>query len=104
MWLCGRHEALACGQEFFLDSDELIMQLWSLKNATEWTPAGKVGVCGRVHDFTLLNIVRTQTNLIVTMSPPCQSWSREGSLQASEMIMVSHFLKHSKLQQHCNRQ
>ena len=45
---------------------------------TAWTPAEFVGICGGVEDHSILNMLRAQSNLVLTMSPPCQSWSRGG--------------------------
>ena len=85
-----RTEAAFClGQEFELDIDEQVMQLWSVKHSlmplkcpihwsTPWPSQRHVGLHGSVADWTLANVIRVQTNLCLSMSPPCQSWSKGG--------------------------
>ena len=77
------------GQEISLDHDEEVMKIWSLRThakvhrcpidfATPWPHSQQVGILGTVDDWTVLNICRMQSNVCVTLSPPCQSWSRAG--------------------------
>ena len=85
-----RTESAFClGQEFELDIDEQVMQLWSVKHAarpftcpvhwsTEWPSQKHVGLHGSVADWTPANVLRVQSNLCLSMSPPCQSWSKGG--------------------------
>ena len=65
------------------------MKLWSLKHNVNaltppiahnvpWNPAECVGVCSPIQEPSILNLLRAQFNLVQTMSPPCQSWSRGG--------------------------
>ena len=87
-WLDKEHE-VCLGQEIFLDRDPLIMSIWDVKHGLQrrqlplagheaWSPAKQVGLCGTVSDPSLIDACRSQANLITTMSPPCQSWSRGG--------------------------
>ena len=88
-WLSSTQPLLLKGQEIAIDSDETVMKLWSLKHNipaifppiahnVPWNPAECVGVCSPVQEPSILNLLRAQFNLIQTMSPPCQSWSRGG--------------------------
>ena len=88
-WLSKTQPFVLKGQELAVDHDDTVMQLWSVKHGaqvlrapisfrTAWTPSECVGICGGVEDYTLLNVLRAQLNLVLTMSPPCQSWSRGG--------------------------
>ena len=43
-----------------------------------WHPTEHVGVCGHIQDPSISNLLRAQCNLLQTMSPPRQSWSRGG--------------------------
>ena len=40
-----------------------------------------VGVLGSVDDFSILNLCLNRGNVIVTLSPPCPTWSRAGKSQ-----------------------
>ena len=85
-----RNETAFClGQEVELDINEQVMQLWSVKHASKprvcpihwsepWPSQKHVGVHGSVADWTTANLIRVQSNLCFTMSPPCQSWSKGG--------------------------
>ena len=88
-WLKSNTDWLILGQEYFLDADPMVMQLWSTKYqqahvrcpvsfTTPWPHGPHVGMCGCVSDLSVLNLLRTQTNLVHTLSPPCQSWSKGG--------------------------
>lgn len=88
-WLHDTQEFVLNGQEIFIDVDDMVMQVWSLKNHAAvlstpiafdvaWVPSDRIGVCGRIQDPSISNLVRAQCNLLQSMSPPCQSWSRGG--------------------------
>ena len=88
-WLDKQGQSICVGQEIFLDQDPRVMEVWSLKFGTPfqhlqgtkniaWTPAKAAGYCGSVSDFTIVDLCRTQVNLLGTISPPCQSWSKGG--------------------------
>lgn len=81
-WMNKNTDWLILGQEFFLDADPTVMQLWSTKCqqahtrcpigfTTPWPHGSHVGLCGCVNDWSVLNVLRTQTNLVHTLSPPC---------------------------------
>ena len=84
-----RAQEIYLGQEIFLDADPQIMSIWSVKHGTQyrtlplagneaWCPAKQVGLCGCISEPCVADACRTQANLIATMSPPCQSWSKGG--------------------------
>ena len=88
-WMSRSQQFMIKGQEVAVDCDDLVMKLWTTKHqavtlrtpiepSMACTPAEFVGICGRVEDHTILNAIRAQSNLVLTMSPPCQSWSRGG--------------------------
>ena len=91
-WSQGLHYVdgtICLGQEVYIDHDVGVMELWSVKNqanfrplplqrGTSWSPARRVGLCGPISDITILEACRSQANLLNTMSPPCQSWSKGG--------------------------
>lgn len=77
------------GQELFVDHDPEVIAIWQVKyNATfkmlplpmgtTWSHCKNVGLCGKVCDSTIVEACRTQANFLVSMSPPCQSWSKGG--------------------------
>ena len=72
-----------------MDRDPLIMSIWDVKHGSKhrqlpltgdkaWSPTKQLGLCGCISDASLIDACRSQANLITTMSPPCQSWSRGG--------------------------
>ena len=87
-WMDRTHE-VCLGQEIFVDRDPLIMSIWDVKHGSKhrqlpltgdkaWSPTKQLGLCGCISDASLIDACRSQANLITTMSPPCQSWSRGG--------------------------
>ena len=65
------------------------MKIWQAKYATavttlpvqrghSWNHLKQVGLCGDVADPSIIEACRTQVNLLLTMSPPCQPWSKGG--------------------------
>lgn len=88
-WLNDSQDFLLKGPEISVDIDSMVMQIWSLKNHkavthtpighdVPWHPSEQIGICGHIQDPTISNMIRAQCNLLQTMSPPCQSWSRGG--------------------------
>ena len=82
-------DSFCIGQEFEVDANEQVMQIWSARRGlmphkcpipwtTKWPTSRFVGIHGPVSDWSMLNTVRVQANMGMTMSPPCQSWSRGG--------------------------
>lgn len=76
-------------QRIEIDADERVMHLWEAKYQQkvrkcpidaigQWDHHEHVGVWGAVHDKSILNLLQSQVNVMVSMSPPCQSWSRAG--------------------------
>ncbi|CAK8997646.1 unnamed protein product, partial [Durusdinium trenchii] len=87
-WLDHSRE-ICLGQEIFVDWDPQIMKIWSIKHGLPhrllplpsreaWCPAKLVGLCGCVSDPSIIEVCRSQVNLLTTISPPCQSWSKGG--------------------------
>ena len=77
------------GRQIFVDHDDTILQLCCaqnsmdmlrcpLKSGAPWNPAGKIAVLGDVADATIPYVHRCQVNLLCSLSPPCQSWSKGG--------------------------
>ena len=88
-WLDSEAKAICVGQELFIDHDSEVMTIWQAKYATpvrtlpltsgrSWSHGKFVGLCGEVGEPSIIEACRTQANLMVTMSPPCQSWSKGG--------------------------
>ena len=88
-WLDTAAKTFYVGQEIFVDRDPEVMSIWQVKYAStarslplrsgdSWTPSKCVGLCGDVNDFSIIEACRAQANHLVTMSPPCQSWSKGG--------------------------
>ena len=88
-FICSTIDSFCISQEFEVDADEHVMQIWSARRGltpykcpiswtTKWPTARFVGIHGPVSDWSILNTVRVQANMGMTMSPPCQSWSRGG--------------------------
>ena len=76
-------------QRIEIDADEQVMHLWEVKYQQkvrktpisafgQWDHRGHVGVLGAVHDKSILNLLQSQVSVCISMSPPCQSWSRAG--------------------------
>ena len=87
-WLDG-NKTMCLGQEIFIDNDPQVMQLWNIKHSatyrtlpldykTAWCHAKHVGLCGSISEPSIMGACRSQVNVITTMSPPCQSWSKGG--------------------------
>ncbi|CAK9108644.1 unnamed protein product [Durusdinium trenchii] len=88
-WLDTAAKALCIGQEIFVDHDPEVMAIWQIKHTAKarslplktgdsWSPSKCVGLCGEVSDRSIIEASRAQANHLVTMSPPCQSWSKGG--------------------------
>ena len=88
-WLPNAGFGFAIGRQVFIDHDETTLQLCCtqhnmdlvrcpLKTSEPWNPAGKIGLLGDVSDVTIPYAHRCQVNLLCTLSPPCQSWSKGG--------------------------
>ena len=82
-------DCFVAGQEICIDADESVLQVWALRHQAKivyapvpptqmWNPMQQIGICGLVQDLSILNAIRMQTNVILTMSPPCQAWSHAG--------------------------
>ena len=87
-WLDHSRE-ICLGQEIFVDWDPQIMKIWSIKHGLPhrllplpsreaWCSAKLVGLCGCVSDPSIIEVCRSQVNLLTAISPPCQSWSKGG--------------------------
>ena len=88
-WLPNAGFGFAVGRQVFVDIDETVLQLCSTKHKMEmlrcplkpsqpWNPASKIALLGDVGDPTIPFAHRCQVNLMCTLSPPCQSWSKGG--------------------------
>ena len=76
-------------RQVFVDHDETILQLCKARHNCEmlrcpirpsepWNPAGKIAIVGDVADPAIPFVHRCQVNLMCTLSPLCQSWSKGG--------------------------
>ena len=92
-WLGRANVGHAIGQQIYIDCDQTVMELWSAKHMTRpykapvppqrtWNPAAHVGIHALASDFTVLHLSANCSNLIMTLSPPCPTWSRGGRSQA----------------------
>ena len=90
-WLPNSGVGFVVGRQVFVDIDEVTMNLCGIKHAmqimscplrfdTPWNPTAKLGIVGSVADRSLPCVHRSQLNLMCTMSPPCQSWSKSEGL------------------------
>ena len=88
-WLPNAGFGFALGRQVLVDHDETILQLCKVRHKCEllrcpirpnapWNPAGKIAIVGDVADPTIPFVHRCQVNLMCTLSPPCQSWSKGG--------------------------
>lgn len=90
-WISNNVTGVAIGQEIELDAAVEVANAWiadgegqvltcPLSPFGAWMPAAKIRVLGQVKDLSVLNLCQHQVNLMVTLSPPCQSWSKGGRL------------------------
>ena len=96
---CGWHQAVEWipnagigflpGRQIFIDNDDVTMGVCATQNQMKvvkcpldplapWSPTSKLGVIGDIADQTIPHVHRSQLNLLCTLSPPCQTWSRGG--------------------------
>ena len=101
-WLPNAGFGFAVGRQVFVDIDETVLQLCSTKHKMEmlrrplkpsqpWNPASKIALLGDVGDPTIPFAHRCQVNLMCTLSPPCQSWSKggkSGGLRGRERLVL----------------
>lgn len=81
-------------KEVSIDKDEQAMLVWQLRSSGELIygtvpndfkcPHKHVGCVAFAGQDHWVNMVRFQTNAVVTLSPPCVSWSRGGKGQGLE--------------------
>ena len=68
------------------------MSLWATKHAGQvfhppiqpqlvWNPSNHIGICADIEDWTFLHLVANCANTLVTLSPPCPTWSKGGRSQ-----------------------
>ena len=88
-WLSKQDTSVLFSQHVAIDADPDVMFLWEvnhqakalqapLRPTQSWLQADDIGVAGSVADNTTLFACQAQTNVIGTMSPPCQPWSKGG--------------------------
>ena len=88
-WIAKANIGQTTGQQLSIDSDDTVIQLWSLKHNTRpfrspvlpqfvWTPSDHVAVQSCVGDCSFLHLCAHEMNVLATLSPPCVSWSRGG--------------------------
>ena len=90
VWM-GRKRFFCLQQSFSIDWNDEAMRVWQLRtNAVVLNPPFgfdttftdlEYGILGNIQCDDWINIFRHQTNLIFTMSPPCQPWSLGGKGQ-----------------------
>ena len=85
-WLQNVH-GVRCNRSIAVDIDHDVMQVWSLRTSQQfWTKVPldhrdcgeKTGVASSIQDHSWFNLCRSQTNMVFTLSPPCQPWSQGG--------------------------
>ena len=80
------------GQQFYIDHDEEVMTLWSTKHSSQvyrppiapqllWNPSNHIGICAGIEDWTFFHLIANSANTVVTLSPPCPTWSKGGRSQ-----------------------
>lgn len=79
-------------QQVEVDASAEVAQLWTAKSGQQvltspispfvpWSPKDRLQTHGQVGDTSIMNVSQFQLNLLHTLSPPCQSWSRGGRRQ-----------------------
>ncbi|CAK9038730.1 Uncharacterized protein SCF082_LOCUS22747, partial [Durusdinium trenchii] len=80
------------GQQFYIDRDDTVMALWSVKHSSQvysppvapqliWNPSSHIGICAGIEDWTFLHLFANTANTVVSLSPPCPTWSKGGRSQ-----------------------
>lgn len=88
-WISQAKCGITIGQEIEVDAAIDVASTWAADNCHSvltapvapfgtWSPADRIRILGQVRDHTILNLCQHQVNLIATLSPPCQSWSKGG--------------------------
>ena len=87
-WLQNARIGLVFSSHTSVDWNHDVMQTWSANHrkdflccpiAVDYNPADVyVGIQADINDETLVRATSHKTNLIMTLSPPCPSWSRGG--------------------------
>ena len=96
-------------QTIAIDNDEEVMKVWQLRNdANVYLPpfsngdfhAKNIGIYSGIENDEWLNVCQSQSNSILTMSPPCQPWSMGGKGQGFESnngLAFAHAIRKVKL-------
>ena len=101
-----QHQYISLQQSISIDWNEEALQVWQLRTRATIlkTPLCydvvvhdfEAGILGNIENDDWMNIFRHQTNLIFTMSPPCQPWSLGGKGQGFYPSMVCAWLTPSR--------
>ena len=90
-WIGHQLEDIPLGTQTFVDADPSVMTAWTKQHQQDcyhgptsseakWDPSEKIGICSSVSDATILRRCQWSSNTIMTLSPPCVSWSRGGKM------------------------
>ena len=88
-WISKQNQPFELAREVSIDWDEDVMKIWSVKHGrtpklppfepvTSCILEPQIGLCADVKDLQKLHWCGAKCNLIMTLSPPCVSWSRGG--------------------------
>lgn len=83
--------SLLLGSQVFIDNDHEVIQTWTHKlrqpclqspliPRCAFEPRANTVIHADIKDWSVLHAVSSTTNLILTASPPCISWSRGGKM------------------------
>ena len=97
-------------QTLAIDNDEEVMKVWQLRTEavmcippiarSDFHGEKNVGILCGIESDGWLNVCRSQSNVFMTMSPPCQPWSMGGKAQGFESyngLMFAHVIRKVKL-------
>ena len=80
-------------QTIAIDNDEEVMKVWQIRNEANVYVASfskgdfhakNIGIYSGIENDEWLNVCQSQSNSLLTMSPPCQPWSMGGKAQGFE--------------------
>lgn len=91
-WLSQHGGTALFSRHVAVDSNEDVMHLWECQHAVKalsaplpysqpWISADFVGILSSIAENSILTVCQGQVNLLETMSPPCQPWSKAGKRQ-----------------------
>ena len=94
-WISEANLGIVVAKEVAVDHCPDVMKVWSLQHSrpilraplahiASWSPDPYVGILADVADWSILPACSSAFNLVLTMSPPCVSWSLGGLLRGLE--------------------